>query len=49
MFIVIEGTDASGKSSLIAAVEHELNERFATTPMRLFTKGVLKSKHAAGY
>jgi len=39
MFIVIEGTDASGKSSLIAAVEHELNERFATTPTRLFHKG----------
>jgi hypothetical protein len=39
MFIVIEGTDASGKTSLIAAVEHELQERFATVPMRLFHKG----------
>jgi GTPase SAR1 family protein len=39
MFIVIEGTDASGKTSLIEAVEREIQERFSTVPMRTFHKG----------
>jgi len=38
MFIVIEGTDASGKSSLTEAVAEELSLRF-TTPITSFHKG----------
>lgn len=39
MFIVIEGTDASGKTSLIEAVEREVEERFHGVPTRVFHKG----------
>jgi gluconate kinase len=39
MFIVIEGTDASGKTSLIAAVEKELATRFPDVQISMFHKG----------
>lgn len=39
MFIVLEGTDASGKTSLTEAVKHELTTRFPDTPVQLFHKG----------
>jgi hypothetical protein len=39
MFIVLEGTDASGKTSLTEAVKHELAERFPDTPVETFHKG----------
>ena len=39
MFIVIEGTDASGKSSLIEAVRAELAERFPDSALSEFHKG----------
>lgn len=39
MFIVLEGTDASGKTSLTEAVRTELTTRFPNTPVELFHKG----------
>lgn len=39
MFIVLEGTDASGKTSLTEAVKHELAARFPDTAVELFHKG----------
>lgn len=39
MFIVLEGTDASGKTSLTEAVKQELNSRFPDSPIELFHKG----------
>jgi gluconate kinase len=39
MFIVIEGTDASGKSSLIDAVHNELKSQYPNKTIHLFHKG----------
>lgn len=39
MFIVIEGTDASGKTSLIEAVRIEMHKRIGDSELRLFHKG----------
>ena len=39
MFIVIEGTDASGKTSLIEAVANEINLRGTSKPLMQFHKG----------
>lgn len=39
MFIAIEGADASGKSSLIAAIESEIRRRYPHEEVRLFHKG----------
>lgn len=39
MFIVLEGTDASGKTSLTEAVNRELVTRFPETPVEIFHKG----------
>lgn len=39
MFIVIEGTDASGKTSLIEAVHKEMQERLPGTQVQTFHKG----------
>lgn len=39
MFIVLEGTDASGKTSLTEAVKQELATRFPERPIEIFHKG----------
>ena len=39
MFIVLEGTDASGKTSLTEAVKQELTTRFPDMPIEQFHKG----------
>lgn len=39
MFITIEGTDASGKTSLIEAVAKEIQSRYAGKPLMQFHKG----------
>jgi hypothetical protein len=39
MFIVIEGTDASGKSSLIYSIEQELKKRYPESHLTMFHKG----------
>jgi hypothetical protein len=39
MFIVIEGTDASGKTSLISAVRDEITRQFPSMPLFEFHKG----------
>jgi gluconate kinase len=44
MFIVIEGTDASGKTTLIEAVKNELHARFTESPVIMFHKGKPEEK-----
>jgi hypothetical protein len=39
MFIVIEGADGSGKSSLIAAVKSQLKKRYGDAPINEYHKG----------
>lgn len=39
MFIVVEGTDASGKTSLISAVEKEVKKRYPTRKVTMLHKG----------
>lgn len=39
MFIVVEGTDGSGKSSLIAEIEHQLKDLFPRQSISVFHKG----------
>jgi hypothetical protein len=39
MFIVVEGTDASGKTSLISAVEKEVRKRYPERSITMFHKG----------
>jgi gluconate kinase len=44
MFIVIEGTDASGKTTLIEAVKNELHARYTESPVIMFHKGKPEEK-----
>lgn len=39
MFIVIEGTDASGKTSLIEAIDAEIRSRYPSSDLQKFHKG----------
>ena len=39
MFIVIEGTDASGKTSLIEAIDAEIRSRYPVSDLQKFHKG----------